>query len=62
MVLGERQSIIDRKMFDAVQELLSSKSTDRKARRTASEAQLMATLSIERFFLHYRHIQMSQRR
>ena len=45
---GEHQPIIDRKTFDAVQELLRSKSADRKATRTASEAILMGKLYDDR--------------
>src|SRR5712672_584538 len=45
---GEHAAIIDRKTFDQVQQLLSSKSVDRKAHRTASEALLMGKLFDDR--------------
>jgi site-specific DNA recombinase len=41
---GEHAAIVDRKTFDQVQQLLASKSTDRKAKRSASEALLMGKL------------------
>jgi site-specific DNA recombinase len=45
---GEHAAIVDRKTFDEVQQLLSSKSKGRKARRTASEALLMGRLYDDR--------------
>jgi len=41
---GEHAAIVDRKIFDQVQQLLASKTAGRKARRTASEALLMGKL------------------
>jgi DNA invertase Pin-like site-specific DNA recombinase len=41
---GEHAAIVDRKTFDQVQQLLASKSTDRKAKRSVSEALLMGKL------------------
>jgi site-specific DNA recombinase len=41
---GEHAAIIDRKIFDQVQQLLASKSTDRKAKRSASHALLLGKL------------------
>ena len=45
---GEHAAIIERKPFDQVQQLLASKPTGRKARRTASEALLMGKLYDDR--------------
>jgi site-specific DNA recombinase len=45
---GEHGSIVDRKTFDQVQQLLASKFVDRKAHRTASEALLMGKLYDDR--------------
>src|SRR5467141_3761221 len=45
---GEHAAIVDRKTFDSVQQLLASKSADRKAHRTASEALLMGKLYDDR--------------
>jgi DNA invertase Pin-like site-specific DNA recombinase len=45
---GEHAAIVDRKTFDQVQQLLASKSTSRKVRRTASEALLMGKLHDDR--------------
>jgi site-specific DNA recombinase len=45
---GEHASIVDRKTFDKVQQLLASKPADRKASRTASEAMLMGKLYDDR--------------
>src|SRR6202171_4010422 len=45
---GEHAAIIERKTFDQVQQLLNSKSVDRKAHRTASEALLMGKLFDDR--------------
>ena len=45
---GEHTAIVDRKTFDRVQELLASKSADRKAHRTASEALLIGKLYDDR--------------
>src|SRR6195256_4817480 len=45
---GEHAAIVDRKTFDQVQQLLESKPTGRKARRTASEALLMGKLYDDR--------------
>jgi len=45
---GEHAAIVDRKTFDQVQQLLTSKSAGRKARRTASEALLMGKLYDDR--------------
>src|ERR1700733_10569541 len=41
---GEHAAIVDRKIFDQVQQLLASQPAARKARRTASEALLMGKL------------------
>jgi site-specific DNA recombinase len=41
---GEHVAIVDRKIFDQVQQLLASQPAGRKARRTASEALLMGKL------------------
>jgi site-specific DNA recombinase len=41
---GEHAAIVDRKTFDQVQQLLASKSADRKTHRTASEAALIGKL------------------
>ena len=45
---GEHAAIVDRKTFDSVQQLLASKSADRKAHRTASEALLIGKLYDDR--------------
>src|ERR1700676_3518722 len=45
---GEHAAIVDRKIFDQVQQLLASQPADRKARRTASEALLMGKLYDDR--------------
>jgi site-specific DNA recombinase len=45
---GEHTAIVDRKIFDQVQQLLASKPVDRKARRTASEALLIGKLYDDR--------------
>jgi site-specific DNA recombinase len=45
---GEHAAIVDRKIFDQVQQLLTSKSASRKVRRTASEALLMGKLYDDR--------------
>jgi site-specific DNA recombinase len=45
---GEHPPIVDRKIFDAVQALLSANSTDRRANRTASGAILMGKLYDDR--------------
>lgn len=45
---GEHAAIVDRKIFDQVQQLLASQSAGRKARRTASEALLMGKLYDDR--------------
>jgi site-specific DNA recombinase len=45
---GEHAAIVDRKMFDQVQQLLASQTAGRKARRTASEALLMGKLYDDR--------------
>src|SRR6202035_2368909 len=45
---GEHAAIVDRKIFDRVQQLLGSKSAGRKAHRTASEALLMGKLYDDR--------------
>ena len=45
---GEHATIVDRKIFDQVQQLLASQPTGRKARRTASEALLMGKLYDDR--------------
>src|SRR6202043_3991006 len=45
---GEHAAIVDRKIFDQVQQLLSSQPAGRKARRTASEALLMGKLYDDR--------------
>jgi DNA invertase Pin-like site-specific DNA recombinase len=41
---GEHKAIVDRKIFDQLQQLLASKSASRKSRRAASEALLMGKL------------------
>ena len=45
---GEHTAIVDQKTFDHVQQLLASKSTGRKATRSASEALLMGKLYDDR--------------
>ena len=45
---GEHAAIVDRKIFDQVQQLLASKPTDRKAHRSASEALLIGKLYDDR--------------
>jgi site-specific DNA recombinase len=45
---GEHAAIVDRKIFDQVQQLLASQPAGRKARRTASEALLMGKLYDDR--------------
>jgi site-specific DNA recombinase len=45
---GEHKAIVDRKIFDQVQQLLASQPAARKARRTASEARLMGKLYDDR--------------
>ena len=45
---GEHAAIVDKKTFEQVQQLLASKSTGRKAHRTASEALLMGKLYDDR--------------
>jgi site-specific DNA recombinase len=45
---GEHAAIVDRKIFDQVQQLLASQPAARKARRTASEALLMGKLYDDR--------------
>jgi DNA invertase Pin-like site-specific DNA recombinase len=45
---GEHAAIVDRKIFDQVQQLLASQPAGRKARRTASEALLMGRLYDDR--------------
>src|SRR3982074_193109 len=45
---GEHAAIIERKTFDQVQQLLASKPSGRKARRTASEAPLIGKLYDDR--------------
>ena len=45
---GEHAAIVDRKTFDQVQQLLASKSTGRKAKRSASEALLIGKLYDDR--------------
>jgi hypothetical protein len=45
---GEHAAIVDRKIFDQVQQLLASKPTGLKARRTASEALLLGKLHDDR--------------
>jgi site-specific DNA recombinase len=45
---GEHAAIVDRKIFDQVQQLLASQPAGRKARRTASEALLMSKLYDDR--------------
>jgi site-specific DNA recombinase len=45
---GEHAAIVDRKIFDQVQQLLLSQPAGRKARRTASEALLMGKLYDDR--------------
>ena len=45
---GEHTPIVDRKIFDQVQQLLASKPTGREARRTASEALLLGKLHDDR--------------
>jgi hypothetical protein len=45
---GEHAAIVDRKIFDQVQQLLASQPAGRKVRRTASEALLMGKLYDDR--------------
>jgi site-specific DNA recombinase len=45
---GEHASIVDRKVFDQVQQLLATKPAGRKARRTPSEALLLGKLHDDR--------------
>jgi site-specific DNA recombinase len=45
---GEHAAIVDRKIFDQVQQLLAAQPAARKARRTASEALLMGKLYDDR--------------